>query len=60
MTRGQITVEGNAGMHLGAEMRSGRITVNGNAGDWVVAEMRGGLIHVQGGHRSFAGGSLPG
>jgi formylmethanofuran dehydrogenase subunit C len=48
MTRGRITIAGDAGMHLGAYMRGGTIEVTGNASDWVGAEMRGGLIHVRG------------
>jgi len=48
MTRGTITVRGNAGMHLGAYMKGGTIEVSGNASDWVGAEMSGGLIHVRG------------
>lgn len=46
--RGTIRVEGNAGMHLGAELRGGQILVDGNANDWVGAEMKGGRIHVKG------------
>ena len=48
MTRGQITVDGNAGMHLGAYMSGGAIEVSGNASDWVGAEMSGGLIRIGG------------
>ena len=48
MTRGRITIAGNAGMHLGAHMKGGTIEVTGNASDWVGAEMRGGLIRVRG------------
>lgn len=48
MTRGQITVRGNAGMHLGAQMKGGAIEVAGNASDWVGAEMQGGLIRIHG------------
>ncbi len=48
MTRGRITVHGDAGMHLGAHMRGGTIEVAGDASDWVGAEMAGGLIHVHG------------
>lgn len=48
MTRGRITVQGNAGMHLGAHMKGGTIEVTGNASDWVGAEMIGGLIHIHG------------
>src|SRR5882672_6763968 len=31
MTRGRITIQGNAGMHLGAHMKGGMIEVSGNA-----------------------------
>lgn len=48
MTRGRITITGNAGMHLGAFMSGGTIEVSGNASDWVGGEMSGGLIRVAG------------
>src|SRR5271155_82756 len=48
MTRGRITIKGNAGMHLGAYMRGGTIEVAGNASDWIGAEMADGLIRVAG------------
>jgi formylmethanofuran dehydrogenase subunit C len=48
MTRGRITIAGDAGMHLGAHMKGGAIEVAGNASDWVGAEMRGGIIHIRG------------
>jgi formylmethanofuran dehydrogenase subunit C len=48
MTEGRIEIEGDAGMHLGAEMRGGEILVRGNVGDWAGAEMRGGLLRVHG------------
>jgi formylmethanofuran dehydrogenase subunit C len=48
MSRGRITIEGNAGMHLGAYMKGGTIEVSGNASDWVGAEMSGGLIRIRG------------
>lgn len=54
MTRGRITISGDAGMHLGAFMKGGTIEVGGNASDWVGAEMRGGLIRISGN----AGGQL--
>ena len=69
-TSGRLTVEGNAGMHLGAEMRGGEVRVHGNAGDWVGAEMAGGRIHVhgnsgncvgavyRGGRRGMTGGEI--
>ena len=48
MTRGRITIVGNAGMHLGAYMKGGAIEVSGNVSDWLGAEMSGGLIRVHG------------
>jgi len=48
MTRGSITIDGNAGMHLGAYMKGGTIEVSGNVSDWLGAEMSGGLIRVGG------------
>jgi formylmethanofuran dehydrogenase subunit C len=48
MTRGRISIVGNAGMHLGAYMKGGTIDVRGNASDWVGAEMTAGHIHVHG------------
>jgi formylmethanofuran dehydrogenase subunit C len=48
MTDGRIEIEGDAGMHLGAEMRGGEIHVRGSVGDWAGAEMRGGLLRVSG------------
>jgi formylmethanofuran dehydrogenase subunit C len=48
MTRGRITIHGNAGMHLGSGMKGGSIEVTGNASDWIGAEMSGGLIRIRG------------
>jgi formylmethanofuran dehydrogenase subunit C len=48
MTRGRITIAGNAGMHLGAYMSGGAIEVSGNGSDWAGAEMSGGLIRIGG------------
>jgi formylmethanofuran dehydrogenase subunit C len=48
MSRGQITISGNAGMHTGAYMKGGRIEVSGNVSDWLGGEMSGGLIRVRG------------
>jgi formylmethanofuran dehydrogenase subunit C len=48
MTRGRITIDGNAGMHLGSAMKGGIIEVTGNVSDWVGAEMSRGLIRIHG------------
>src|SRR5580658_8801809 len=55
MTRGRITIKGNAGMHLGAYMNGGIIDVSGNASDWIGAEMANGLIRVSGNAGGQAG-----
>jgi formylmethanofuran dehydrogenase subunit C len=60
MTRGSLTIEGDAGMHVGSEMRGGVIRVMGNAGDWVGGEMRGGIIHVQGNAGHLVGAAYRG
>jgi formylmethanofuran dehydrogenase subunit C len=48
MSKGSITIHGNAGMHLGAYMAGGRIEVHGHATDWIGAEMKNGFIHIHG------------
>lgn len=48
MKSGEITIYGNAGMHLGEEMKSGKITVHGDAGGWAGSMMKGGSIEVHG------------
>ena len=48
MTRGRITIHGDAGMHLGAYLKGGTIEVMGNTSDWVGAEMSGGMIRISG------------
>jgi formylmethanofuran dehydrogenase subunit C len=60
MTRGRITIQGNAGMHLGAYMKGGIIEVSGNASDWIGAEMTDGLIRVAGNAGGQAGAAYRG
>ncbi len=64
MNGGKITIEGDAGMYLGAEMIAGRIHVKGSVGPWAAAEMQGGNIQIEGdaGDRLCAGyrGSIEG
>ncbi len=60
MTSGQIRVQGNVGMHLGAHMRGGEISVDGDAGDWVGAEMKNGTIRVAGNAGGQVGGGYRG
>ncbi|MBA7635198.1 Formylmethanofuran--tetrahydromethanopterin formyltransferase [subsurface metagenome] len=44
MKEGRIIIQGNVGMHFGADMRDGEILVEGDASDWLGGEMKGGLI----------------
>jgi formylmethanofuran dehydrogenase subunit C len=60
MSRGRITVEGNAGMHLGSSMKGGLIEVTGHVSDWLGAEMTGGLIRVGGNAGGQAGAAYRG
>jgi formylmethanofuran dehydrogenase subunit C len=60
MSRGRITIVGNAGMHLGAHMKGGTIEVRGNASDWVGGEMTAGLIHIRGNAGGQAGAAYRG
>ena len=60
MTRGKLTIKGDAGMHLGREMDGGEISVSGNAGDWAGAEMGGGIIHIKGSTGDLAGSAYRG
>jgi formylmethanofuran dehydrogenase subunit C len=48
MSRGRITIHGDAGMHTGAEMSGGEIVVHGDVGAWAGAQMSGGRIRIHG------------
>ena len=48
MTRGELTINGDVGMHLGEEMEGGKITVHGNVGGWAGSMMKGGTIEIHG------------
>lgn len=48
MSQGQVTIEGDVGMHVGIGMSGGEILVKGNASDWVGPEMSGGRITIKG------------
>ena len=45
---GRMLIEGDTGMHLGAEMTGGEITVRGDVADWAGAEMQGGRLRIEG------------
>jgi len=55
MTRGEITINGDVGMHLGEEMEGGKITVHGNAGGWAGSTMKNGTIEIHGNASHYLG-----
>ena len=48
MKTGEITINGNAGMHLGEEMAGGKITVHGDVGSWAGSMIKNGAIEIHG------------
>lgn len=60
MTRGQIVIRGDVGMHAGSYMQGGEILVEGNADDFLGVEMEGGLIRVKGNARHRVGAAYRG
>ncbi len=60
MSRGQITIHGDVGLHLGARMHGGEIIIWGNAEALAGAHMTGGTIHVHGDCGAMLGGAYPG
>ena len=55
MKSGEITIYGNAGMHLGEEMKGGKIVVHGNVGGWVGSMMKGGTLEIHGNAGDYLG-----
>ena len=60
MSRGRLTVAGDAGAHAGAGMSDGELVVEGDAGDWAGAEMHGGRLVVRGSAGRRLGGAYAG
>jgi len=60
MSKGQIIVEGDVGMHLGEEMSGGTIIVSGNAGSWAGSQMKGGTIEIKGNAGDYIGAAYRG
>lgn len=55
MKSGEITIYGDAGMHLGEEMKGGKIVVHGNVGGWAGSMMKGGIIEIHGNASDYLG-----
>jgi formylmethanofuran dehydrogenase subunit C len=60
MTSGEITIEGDVGMHLGEKMKGGKITVSGNTDSWLGVMMKGGSITVKGNAGDYVGAAYRG
>lgn len=60
MSRGRITVEGDAGAYAGLGMKGGEIEISGDAGAYAASAMRGGSLHVRGNAGDFLAAALPG
>jgi len=55
MGKGEIIINGNAGMHLGEKMEGGTIKVNGDAGSWAGSMMKSGTIEIKGNAGDYLG-----
>ena len=60
MSKGEIIIEGNVGMHLGEEMKGGFIRVSGNADSWVGSRMKNGFIQIAGNAGDYVGAAYRG
>ncbi len=60
MTSGKITIEGDAGMHLGCAMKGGGIIVEGNVDDYAGERMEGGTLKINGDAGNRLGSGSPG
>jgi formylmethanofuran dehydrogenase subunit C len=60
MSGGEITIEGDVGLHLGEKMAGGRINVSGDAGSWLGVMMKGGSIIVKGSVGDYVGAAYRG
>jgi formylmethanofuran dehydrogenase subunit C len=60
MKSGEITIYGNAGMHLGEGMKGGNIVAHGNVGGWAGSMMEGGRIEIHGNAGDYLSASYRG
>lgn len=60
MSKGQVIVDGDVGMHLGEEMKGGNIVVSGNAGSWAGSQMKDGIIEIKGNAGNYIGAAYRG
>lgn len=54
MSKGEIEIRGNVGMHLAEGLKGGKVIVKGDVSDWLGMNMSGGIIYVEGNVGNFA------
>ena len=60
MSKGSITIDGNAGAYLGYNMKGGSIVCDGNTDAYAACSMRGGLLTIHGDTADFLGAGTEG
>ncbi len=55
-----LTVAGDCGHYLGAQLAGGKITLTGNTKDYAGSAMQQGIIEIKGNSADYLGGALPG
>jgi formylmethanofuran dehydrogenase subunit C len=60
MSRGEVLLDGAAGLYAGRAMCGGRLQIRGNAGPWAASGLLGGRIEIGGDAGEHLGGSAPG
>ncbi|WP_040682779.1 MULTISPECIES: formylmethanofuran dehydrogenase subunit C [Methanococcaceae] len=60
MSSGEIVINGNVGMYVGALMKGGKIVVNGDADSFAGQQMKGGELIIKGNAGNYLGSSYRG
>ena len=55
-----LTVSGDCGHYLGAQLEGGKLTINGNSKDYTGCGMRKGLLEIKGNCANYLGSAFPG
>ena len=60
MRRGELVLDGEAGLYAGRRMTGGRLRISGRAGGWAASGLRDGTLEIGGDAGPFLGGPLAG
>ncbi len=55
-----LTVTGDCGHYLGAQLAGGKVTLTGNTEDYAACSMQQGMIEIKGNSADYLGGAFPG